>query len=162
MELLTIPKVGANIEEATLGAWLKELDESVGAGEPVIELITDKANFELEAEGSGVLRAKLFSEKSTVPIGCVIGIIAEPDEPLPDVSAQNQEIIEKAKEKVAIEPRAVTRKERKRRGKKVPATGAARRLARELGLDLEEVFTAEGGSRAVTEEMVQAFAGEKQ
>ena len=50
-----VPELGESVTEATVGKWLKSEGEQVKAGEPVVELETDKVNFEVEAEQDGVL-----------------------------------------------------------------------------------------------------------
>ena len=139
MQLLRIPKASENLETATIGHWLKREGDRVEAGEPVVELLTDKADFALEAEESGWLRLIAAQEQSTVPVGYVIGIVAGQDEPLPDVSAENAKLLEAAR--AANEPSAAARPAARApaAGRKLAATPAARRLAAERGVDLAAV-----------------------
>ena len=51
-----VPEFGESITEATVGRWIKGEGEQVQAGEPIVELETDTANFEVEAEQDGVLQ----------------------------------------------------------------------------------------------------------
>ena len=87
-----IPKVDANMEEATIGRWLKAEGDVVKSKEPLVELITDKAAFELESPASGVLRKILAREKSVLPAQYVIALIG--DGALPDVSEYNRRLVE--------------------------------------------------------------------
>ena len=50
MPEIYVPELGESVTEATVGKWLKSEGEEVTAGEPVVELETDKVNFEVEAE----------------------------------------------------------------------------------------------------------------
>jgi 2-oxoglutarate dehydrogenase E2 component (dihydrolipoamide succinyltransferase) len=49
-----VPELGESVNDATVGRWLKSEGDEVKAGEPLVELETDKINFEVEAEQDGV------------------------------------------------------------------------------------------------------------
>src|SRR5215208_6293737 len=72
-----VPEFGESITEATVGRWLKEEGDQIKAGEPIVELETDKANFEVEAEQDGMLQNIAKGEGEDVEIGDVIGTIGE-------------------------------------------------------------------------------------
>ncbi len=72
-----VPELGESVTEATVGKWLKSEGEEVTAGEPVVELETDKVNFEVEAEQDGVLESIAKGEGEDVGVGEVIGTIGE-------------------------------------------------------------------------------------
>jgi len=74
-----VPELGESVTEATVGKWLKSEGEEVTAGEPVVELETDKVNFEVEAEQDGVLESIAKGEGEDVGVGEVIGTIGEGD-----------------------------------------------------------------------------------
>ena len=65
-----IPAVGESISEVILGRWLKEEGASVSLDEPVAELESDKANFELVAPVAGQLQ-QAAKEGDTLPIGAI-------------------------------------------------------------------------------------------
>ncbi len=157
------PKVDANVVEGQVGMWLKAEGDPVDKDEPLVELITDKANFELPAEQAGVLRRILAPEKSVVPVNYVIGLIGEADEAIPDVTAENEAIMAAHREAAAAlqTPTAEDAAQRKRpERKKVRAKPAARRAAREAGIDLADVTPADG--KIVTEEDVRAYLSRKE
>jgi len=60
----------------------QERRDTVEKGEPILEVMTDKANMEVEAPASGVLRKILAAEEVTVPIKEPIAIIGTADEPI--------------------------------------------------------------------------------
>src|SRR5438128_9877105 len=72
---LVIPKLGESISEAVIGKWLKNVGESVGADEPVVDLETDKVSVALPAPAAGVLSEQRFAVGATVKVGEVIGTI---------------------------------------------------------------------------------------
>ena len=104
-----MPKLGPSMEEGMLVKWHKAEGESVRAGEPLFDVETDKTIVEVEAEASGTLRKVLVRDGEKIPVGTVLALIGRGDEPLPAVSG------------AASAPRA---------------SPAAKRVARELGVDL--------------------------
>lgn len=71
---LRIPKIGMSATEATLVEWMFGDGETVGAGDIVYTLETDKTTVEIEAEQGGTLRV-LGQEGETYPIGALVGRI---------------------------------------------------------------------------------------
>ena len=74
-----VPELGESVADATVGRWLKQEGEAVKSGEPLVELETDKINFEVEAEQDGVLESIAKGEGETVNVGEVIGTLGEGD-----------------------------------------------------------------------------------
>ena len=72
-----VPELGESVTDATVGQWMKQEGDSVSAGDPLVELETDKINFEVEAEEDGVLESITKNEGDTVEVGEVIGTIGE-------------------------------------------------------------------------------------
>ena len=120
---LVFPKFDANIMDGMIGRWLKREGERIEAGEPLVEIITDKAKFDYESPASGILRKIVAIEKSTVPVGYVIALFADADEPLPDVTAENEAALARYREaerqiealSAGRRPRGIAQCERPRR-----------------------------------------------
>jgi 2-oxoglutarate dehydrogenase E2 component (dihydrolipoamide succinyltransferase) len=74
-----VPELGESVNEATIGKWLKEEGDQVKAGEALVELETDKVNFEVEAEQDGVLESIAADEGEDIGVGAVLGTIGEGD-----------------------------------------------------------------------------------
>src|ERR1051325_5353129 len=72
---IRVPALGESVIEATVGRWLKRGDESIQAGEPLVELETDKVNVEVPAEQSGVLQKITATEGANVRVGDVIATL---------------------------------------------------------------------------------------
>ena len=70
-----LPKFGWTMEEALISDWLKEVGERVEEDEPLFVIETDKANQDVPAPASGMLREILFPAGETVPVGEVIAYI---------------------------------------------------------------------------------------
>jgi len=71
---MKIPAVGESITEVTVAKWLKPDGAQVSRDEVIAELESDKATFELPAEGSGTLRHAV-KEGETIGIGALIARI---------------------------------------------------------------------------------------
>jgi 2-oxoglutarate dehydrogenase E2 component (dihydrolipoamide succinyltransferase) len=74
---IKVPSLGESITEATVAKWLKHPGEAVAADEPVAELETDKVTLEVPAPASGTLSEILAEEGTNVPVGAVLGRIAD-------------------------------------------------------------------------------------
>jgi 2-oxoglutarate dehydrogenase E2 component (dihydrolipoamide succinyltransferase) len=74
---IKVPSLGESITEATVAKWLKHPGEAVVADEPVAELETDKVTLEVPAPASGTLSEILAEEGANVPVGAVLGRIAD-------------------------------------------------------------------------------------
>ena len=81
---VVMPKLSEAMETGKLLRWLKQEGDRVSGGDIIAEIETDKADIELEAFGSGVLRKLLATPGTAVPVGGLIAVIADPDE---DISA---------------------------------------------------------------------------
>ena len=85
---VVMPKLGLTMEEGSVNKWLKKEGDAVQEGEPLMEVMTDKAAVGVESPASGVLRKIIVPEGETVPLATVIAVITDPDEPLPGKYAQ--------------------------------------------------------------------------
>jgi 2-oxoglutarate dehydrogenase E2 component (dihydrolipoamide succinyltransferase) len=74
---IKVPSLGESITEATVAKWLKRPGEAVAVDEPVAELETDKITLEVPAPASGTLAEILAEEGANVPVGAVLGRIAD-------------------------------------------------------------------------------------
>ncbi len=77
---ILLPKLGMNMESATIARWLKDEGDSVTVGDVLAEVETDKVNMELEAEASGVLRKLLVEEGERVAVNQTIAVVGSADE----------------------------------------------------------------------------------
>jgi len=75
-----MPKLSEAMETGKVIRWLKKEGDRVEGGDILAEIETDKADVEMEAFGSGVLRKILAPAGARVPVGSLIAVIAEPDE----------------------------------------------------------------------------------
>src|SRR6267142_4789640 len=85
---VVMPKLSEQMETGKIIKWLKNEGDRIQAGDILAEVETDKADVEMEAFGGGVLRKILVQAGGTVPVGSLIGVIAEPNEDIGAVVSQ--------------------------------------------------------------------------
>ena len=137
-----MPRLSLTMKEGTVVQWFKKEGDTVSKGEPLVEVLTEKVTYDIEAPTSGVLRKVLALEGVEVPVAETLGIITAPEEQLTE-----EALVETPKKEVEkIEERIL-------------ASPAAKRLAKEYGIDLTQVKGSVPEGRIV-EEDVKKFAEE--
>ena len=131
-----MPKAGMAMEKGKVVRWLKEEGDPVETGEPLLEIETDKVNMEVEAMNSGILLKIIADEGDEVPVVQTIGFIGEKGEALPADEAQPGG---DGSAETKSEPVHQAEVLRTVNGNGVPATPAAKRIAKEKGIDLKSV-----------------------
>ena len=162
---IVVPALGESVLEATVGRWLKSEGDPVAAGEPVVELDTEKVSTQVAAEEAGVLSRILRQEGDTVHPGDVLGVVEagapaaravptpRPPEAAPAPSPKETAAPPAAAVWEAVAPRVEAPSE----AEKVPVSPVAQRLAAELKVDLSKVHGTGPGGRIMKED-VEAFA----
>ena len=74
---IKVPALGESVTEATVAKWLKKPGEAVAVDDPLVELETDKVTLEVNAAVAGVLSEARAREGDIVPVGGVLGTIAD-------------------------------------------------------------------------------------
>lgn len=69
MKKLVLPDLGEGIEKATVSYWLVDEGTQVNEGQDVVEMVTDKATFNVPSNHSGVIKKILFREGQVVYVG---------------------------------------------------------------------------------------------
>ena len=152
-----LPKLGMAQEEGTIVKWLKPEGSRVSKGEPLFEVMTDKATLEVESPSSGVVLRILVPEGQTVPVATAIALIGEPGEQVaarPEVgpaasppSAASSGEVPSAPEGGADVP-----------SERVRISPRARALAAARGVDVRLVVGTGPGGRIVERDVQQALA----
>lgn len=157
MAEIKVPELAESITEGTVAQWLKQPGDIVNKGDYVVELETDKVNVEIISEHSGVLTELKADEGDTVNVGDTIAIVSEGGEAPAPAKAEKKEEAPKAEEKPAEEVKPVESASVEEDNKqRTVASPAARKLAREKGLDLSQVPTADPLGRVRSQD-VAAF-----
>ena len=156
-----MPKLGVDMQEGEIIEWKKQEGDVVNEGDILLEIMSDKTNMELEAEDSGVLLKITRQAGETVPVTKVIGYIGAEGEVVADnvASAPAAEPAPKVEEVATVEaPVVATQAPVVHEGGKVRATPKARKVARELGIDLAQV-PGTGAKGRVHADDVENFKG---
>lgn len=152
---IILPQWGMGMNEGQVVRWLKTVGDPVVKGEPLVEIESTKVSAEVEATADGTLGRIMVEEGKTVPVGTVLGMLlmaGESDTDLPEEEAP--------KERRSRNGAATRRAARSgRSGGRLVVTPRARRLARELDVDLDSITEGTGPSGRVTEDDVRAAAG---
>ena len=82
-----MPSLGFDMTEGLLARWLKNEGDPVVKGQAIAEIETEKATVEIEAAVSGILARIVVQAGETVPVGTLIGVIAEAGDEVTTVSA---------------------------------------------------------------------------
>jgi len=130
---IIVPELAESITEGTVAQWLKQPGESVEKGEFIVELETDKVNVEIISEEAGIVQEHLAAEGDTVQVGQVIAIVGSGSgAPAAAPSAPAAEAVQAA-------PVAPAATEDASGSDRTIASPAARKLAREKGIDLAAI-----------------------
>jgi pyruvate dehydrogenase E2 component (dihydrolipoamide acetyltransferase) len=150
-----MPKWGLTMKEGKISKWYKFEGDMIEKSEPFFEVETEKITNVVEAPASGVVFQIVVAAGETVPVATIVAVIAEPGEqPERLEGTQTGEVVEESAP--AAGPSAPTPVEEPPTKKFVPATPAARRLAKELSVDLV-VVEGSGPKGRITEADVQRF-----
>jgi pyruvate dehydrogenase E2 component (dihydrolipoamide acetyltransferase) len=180
---VAMPRLSDSMEEGTILKWLKSDGDEISRGEELVEIETDKANMTYEADLEGVLKI-VAQEGDTLPVGQTIAQIgeggggdgggaateereaeAEPAEERESQPAAEEEVERvKQPEPVATEEQE-EEPEPQREGDgngRVKASPIARRMAKELGVELGDLQGSGPGGRIVKSDVEAAAQdGEK-
>ena len=161
---VVMPRLSDSMEEGTVLRWLKSVGDEVKRGDELVEIETDKANMTYEATDEGTLIEIVADEGATLPIGEPIARIGDPGEASGDGRPAKKEPEQQAEPEPEPErePQAQATKERPQPepsgNGRVKASPVARRMARDLNVQLESIQGSGPGGRIVKAD-VEAAAG---
>jgi len=177
-----MPRLSDSMEEGTILKWLKSDGDAVSRGEPLAEIETDKATLTYESDAAGVLTI-VAPAGETLPIGSVIARLdggdngasaSGPEQAQAEASSEPEagststsepeskpppepEPAPKAQATTEPEPGSATQPGPAARADgRVKASPIARRLAREQGVDLQQITGTGPGGRIVKEDVERA------
>jgi pyruvate dehydrogenase E2 component (dihydrolipoamide acetyltransferase) len=131
-----LPDLGEGLTEGEIARWLVAEGQEIAEDDPLVEIQTDKTTVEIPSPAAGKVARILVAEGDVVPVGTVLVVIGE------DGAAQS------ASDKTRGQTPDTSRQRR------VRATPLVRRLAQELGVDLD-ALDGTGPQGRVTEEDVR-------
>ena len=164
---IAVPKWGIEMVEGTIVTWNKAVGDAASKGDEVFEMESDKVVNVWESPVDGVLRRRIVEEGETMPVGELLGVIAAAEV---DDAAIDDFIRNFAGREATAEPEPATVAAPASPPATPPATSIApssdtgrrvnpvvRRLAAELGVDLDTV-TGTGRNGRITKEDVELAA----
>lgn len=137
-----MPQLGLTMTEGRIVRWLKNEGAPVEKGDTIVEIMSDKANFEVEAPASGTLIKILAREGAVVPITQTIAYIGEPGEELPETEKEEPggKLGTSQEQRVWLEQETIQEKLSGR----IFISPRARKTAREKGIPESELNQIQG------------------
>ncbi|WP_026896229.1 dihydrolipoamide acetyltransferase family protein [Clostridiisalibacter paucivorans] len=137
---IVMPKLGLTMKEGKLTKWHKKEGDEVKEGDILFDVETNKLSNEVEVKESGILRKVIIDEGEVVPCLEPVAIIADKDEDISAILAEiegKKEGQDKEEKREVVEEKTDNNKEIKT--KRLIASPAAKRIAKEKGIDISEV-----------------------
>ncbi len=173
-----LPQLSEEMNEGTVTRWLKQVGDPVAKGEPLVEVETEKVIVEVEATEDGVLLEILAGEQEVVPVDGVLCVIGQPGERPAEMKAKPspkkasgvpaEEAANGGSSNVVplvqpppVEAPASIRLETavgEQAQPQLVVTPLARRVARELNIDLGKVTGSGIGGKVIMSDL-QPFMG---
>ncbi len=150
---IILPQWGMGMNDGEVIKWLKVIGDPVTKGDQLVEIESSKVNAEVEATADGTLGRIDVEEGRVVDVGTILGHVLEAGDSESDLPA----LVVAAGAATSPAPVAPTAPPAAPRGGKQIITPRARRLAKEMGVDLAGV-TGSGPSGRVTEDDVKRAA----
>ncbi|MFE2961711.1 dihydrolipoamide acetyltransferase family protein [Nocardia tengchongensis] len=159
MSEVTMPRLSDTMEEGIVAAWLKQVGDQVKAGEILAEIETDKALMELEAYEDGVLEQILAAPGTTVAIGEPIALLGDgsgSSAPAPAPAPAPAAAPAPAPAQAVSAPAAVNSSAPAESGERKKSSPLARKVAKELGVDITAVTGTGPGGRVTKQDVETA------
>ncbi|MFN2747861.1 dihydrolipoamide acetyltransferase family protein [Bacillus sp. z60-18] len=137
---VVMPKLGMSMKEGTVSVWNKKVGETVGQGESIASINSEKIEMEIESPAEGTILDIKVPEGEGVPPGTVICYIGEANEQA-----------EKTDEKEARQ---------KKTGERIKISPAARKIAEGAGLDIKTLKGTGPGGRITKADVLKALPEE--
>ena len=141
---IVVPELGESVVEARVAKWLKKQGDSVNAGDPLVELETEKIDLEVSADRAGVLSAIKHQEGSDVKVGEILAVLEEGSNGAAKAPEQPK-AQEPPKAQAAPKPQPATDKK---------ATPTAKNVARAHDVNIDSVAT--NGPRVTKQDVLKA------
>ena len=157
---IVMPKLGLTMTEGLIVEWRKKEGDPVKKGDILFVLETEKVTFEVEAPEDGALGKILVKEQETVPVGAVVATLLKPGESAVEVTAAPAAAprAEAASPAPGAAASAAAPVAAAPAGGRVKATPLAKKVAKELGIDLTAVAGTGPGGRILREDVDKAKA----
>ncbi len=166
IKAIAMPKWGLEMSEGTLAKWHVAEGEAITKGQVIMDVETEKIANEVEADLEGVLRKQVAGEGDVIAVGGLLGVVAPEDADdaaIEDFVANFKSIavgrVEARKKEDKAEAAEASAPAKKAAQADVKASPRAKKLAKELGVDIAEVPTS---GKRISDRDVQAYFDEQQ
>ena len=150
---ILVPEVGESIVDARVAKWLRKEGDAVAAGDPLVELETDKIDVEVSAPHAGVLSRIDRKDGDDVKVGEVLGILDESAIPR---QAQGEPLRQAPGGEGAVAPTAGGQPQQGEPARTPRATPTARKAAEANEVDLSRVRGSGDGGRVMRRDVEKA------
>jgi pyruvate dehydrogenase E2 component (dihydrolipoamide acetyltransferase) len=157
-----MPKQGQSVESCLIIKWNKKVGDKVKAEEPICEVETDKAVFEVEAPEAGTMLKIFYKEGDDVTVLNTIAIIGQPGEKIDHLISQKT--ISVSRGEYLENQKAITPDESLKKTKPsleaglTPISPVARRLAEKKGIDFFKLVGSGPGGRIIKKDIEKAIS----
>jgi pyruvate/2-oxoglutarate dehydrogenase complex dihydrolipoamide acyltransferase (E2) component len=143
-----LPDLGEGLTEGEIARWLVAEGQEVAEDDPLVEIQTDKTTVEIPSPAAGKVAKILVGEGEVVPVGTVLVVIGDGAAPVPEPErAAKRQTLQQSVAKSGAAPI------------RVRATPLVRKVAQELGVELESVEGTGPQGRITEEDVRRAGAG---
>jgi pyruvate dehydrogenase E2 component (dihydrolipoamide acetyltransferase) len=153
---VVMPALEMAQETGKLVAWLKQEGDAVKKGEMLLEIETDKAVVEIEAQTDGILAGVTASVGDVVPVGHTIAWLVQEGEEPPQATAAPAQTGRRTDAAPAAAAAVAAPAPREGAGRGARTSPKARRLAQERGVDLETVVGTGPGGEILADDILRA------
>src|SRR5258707_1218508 len=182
---IEMPKLSDTMTEGTLLRWIKQVGDPVEVGDVIAEVETDKATMEMEAFDEGTLAKVYVEEGQKAQVGQKLAILTGEGEEAPKPSGESKKVGADKKEKeqtvesAAAEKKPLNKEPVRSAAEPTPespqqsapsagtsqtrskASPLARKVAAELGVELQQVSGSGPGGRIVRSDVLSAAKTEQ-
>ncbi|MDX8345144.1 dihydrolipoamide acetyltransferase family protein [Rossellomorea sp. YZS02] len=134
--------IGEGMTEANINHFLVKVGDIVKADQPLVEVQTDKMTAEIPAPFSGVIKEFTVNEGETIPVGSTV------------LRMEKEQGVSTGSRRIVPETTQIVTK------KRILASPYTRKIARENGVNIEEVKGSGAGGRIVDEDVLLYMKGE--
>jgi len=136
MSTFVMPSLGADMESAVLMEWKVKKGENISKGDIIAEVETSKGVIEIEVFEDGVIEKLLVKEETECAVGTPLAVIRGKEQEVEEKESQEYKIDESPQKVLESKEKKTDEEVSKQRIKISPA---ARKKAKELGVELSEV-----------------------
>ena len=151
---IKMPRFGMTMKQGKLAKWFKQEGDTVEKGDSLFEVETEKITNTVQSVASGILFQIVIQVGETVPVGAVLAVVADARETPERIEGIKVGEVEDVEAAPAGKTAPAKAEEAPAETKYVLASPAAKRLAKELGVDLASV-PGTGKEGRVTEDDVK-------